>query len=110
MSIPTIQEAFVKLEKVEGQLDNIRLQQGRFESDIESEKRTRADRNKDIDKQISALHDLIYNRETGLAFELDRLKVKDAKRDEQKKQLIGLWVVVGGVVIKMVIDFLIHIK
>lgn len=106
MPEPTIQDAFIKLGKVEGIIDNLKIQQARHSSDMESEKRTRADRNTGIDKQITVLHDLIYNRDTGIAFELDRLKQKDIKRDEQKKQLIALWIMVGGLVLKIVYDLI----
>lgn len=106
MPEPTIQEAFIKLEKVEGEISKVIYQLGRYDSDIESEKRTRADRNTEIDQQINVIHDLIYNRNTGIAFELDRLKQKDVKRDEQKKQLIGLWISVGVLALKIIFDLI----
>ncbi len=106
MSAPTVQELLIKLEKIEGQLDNLRLQQGRTESDVESEKRTRAERNDTFDKQIDVLHDLIYNRDTGIAFVLDRLIQKDKKREAQKLQIIGLYITVGILVLGKVIDWL----
>lgn len=103
-----IKELFTKMEAIHIQLENVRLQQLRFASDRESEKGTMARIHSQMDDQIDKIertfNETIFDREKGIAFILDRLLEKDKKREESRKQIIGLWIAVGIMVIKMVFD------
>lgn len=101
-----IQEILETQQKILGQLDNIRMQQGIFESRFKSEL------GKDgtferihfaYDKELKRLDDLIYNRDTGLAFEIDRLKIKDKNRE---KWIFGLLIPIVLLVVKLIIDLI----
>lgn len=104
-----IQEIIAKLAGIEGQLDNLRLQMARFESDRTSEKGTIAREHvrlqKEIDKLYKEFMSVVFDREKGIAFELDRLKEKDKKRDEGKKVIWGLAIAVIGIIIKMIFEW-----
>lgn len=120
-----VETLLVQLENIKGQIDNLKLQQALFISRFESEQDTIKSRHTGIDSEIDKRsktiiseiekvekewHDIIFNREKGIAFVIDRLLEKDKKREAMKTQLIGLWISVGLVILKQVFDFLINKK
>lgn len=118
-----IEKVFVNLETLRGQIENLKLQHATFVSRFESEQGTEKRRHDGIDKEIietrskmaseiekvdNKFFDIIFNRQTGVAFILDRLMEKDKKRESQKKREIGLWIAVGLLILTKVFDLLTH--
>lgn len=92
----------VAIEKIE----NLRLQQGRLESHVESERGTTSRESKRLQEEIDKVNNVIFDRKEGLAFEIDRLIQKEKKRDEKDKQIWWLWGSVALLTIKIIFDLL----
>lgn len=118
-----VENLLVNLESIKGQIDNLKLQHGVFVSRFESEQDTVKRRHTGIDTEIEKVtktmgdeiekvekewHDVIFNRETGVAFVIDRLLEKDKKREAMKAQLVGLWIGLGLLILKEAFNFLTH--
>lgn len=118
-----VETLLVQLENIKGQIENLKLQHGVFISRFESEQNTMKSRHTGIDKDIDKvskemegeiqrlekeLHDIVFNRETGIAFVIDRLLEKDKKREAMKGQLVGLWIGLGLLILKETFDLLTH--
>lgn len=102
-----IQELIETQQKIIGQFENLKLQQGIFESRFKSElgKGGTLERVTDgYDKQLKEIHELIYNPDNGYAFEIDRLKQKVKKQEERRKEMWALWIAVIVMFIKVIFD------
>lgn len=97
-----IHEAFVELEKVKTQLNYL-------SGIVESEKGTlqrEADRlRNEIEIVERNFREIIYDSEKGLLIRLDRLTQESLERKRTKQNIIGLWIAVGSVIVKTIIDF-----
>lgn len=80
------------------------MQQGIFESRFESERGTVSRLFEGVRHNDEKMFKLIYDPDNGLIVQLDRLKQQDKKNEERKKQVWGLWVIVIGMVIKIIFD------
>jgi hypothetical protein len=93
-----------KIEQIFQDIHDLKYRASRLESDTESEKRTRAQRNADFDKLLlkieSDFKDVLYGRDrrSGIIIEIDRL-------NQVKRLVWGLIVVVTPVALKVVIDW-----
>lgn len=80
-------------------ISNLKIQMGRFEADLESEKGThqRAEKRMvdTINKVEADFRSIIYDPERGLLLKIDRLLQENQRRESMHKNIIGLWVAVG---------------
>lgn len=111
-----IDTLFSKINETNRIILNFQLQQGLFEGRLVSEqgrvKRTEDDLNIKIEnlfKLYHELHKLLFDREDGIAFILDRIEQREKKREDHKKQLIGLWIAVGLIVVKEILSLIIKL-
>lgn len=94
-----------KIQQIFADITELKHRVARLESDAESEKRTRAQRNSDFDRLILKIEndfkDVLYgeDRRSGMIVELDRL-------NQIKKLVWGLIAVVTPVALKVIIDWL----
>lgn len=95
-----IQQLFVRFEE-------LRFQLGRITSNAESEKGTHLREHSrlqgEIDKCEKDLREIIYDREKGLAFIVDRLLQDKDKRDKERW---FIFVTVGALLIKTILELL----
>ncbi len=102
-----IQQILETQQKILGQVENIRLQQEIFESRFKSElgKDGTLDRiHARYDAKFKEFYDLIYNPETGYAFEIDRMKQRVKRQEERRKEMWALWVAVILMALKIIVD------
>jgi len=105
-----IQELSIKQTEMSGQLENIRLQMLRIAADQESEKGTVSRANARLHTEYDKLHDLLYNQDTGVMFQLDRLKQKELRRDADRKWIAGIAAAVILLILKDIISYIQTIK
>lgn len=111
-----IDTLFGKVNEINSRISDFRLQQGLFEGRLISEQ-GRLKRTEDrIEKEIQNLfklyheiHKLLFDRKDGIAFIIDRVEQREKKREDHKKQLIGLWIAVGLIVVKEIISLIIKL-
>lgn len=123
METQTIHELLVEQEHLRGQIEQIKIQQAIFVSRFESEQGTEKRRHEgidiDIDKANKRITDeiekaekqwnhIIFNRENGIAFIIDRLIEKDTSRQRQSKWIMGLMAGFILLVLERVFSYLTH--
>lgn len=93
-----------KIEQIFTDIQDLKYRAGRLESDTESEKRTRSQRNVDFDKLIvkieSDFKDVLYgvDRRSGIIIELDRL-------NQIRKLVWGIIILIVPLAVKALIEF-----
>lgn len=100
-----------KIIKLFGDIESIKLQIARLVSDNESEKGTRqrltvdlVDRIESVEKELK---DILYgsDRKSGIIVQLDRLQTESDDRKFQRKNIIAIWISIGLIFIKELIDW-----
>lgn len=96
-----------KIQQLFDRFENLKDQLGRLSSNAESEKGTHQREHlrlqTEIDKCEKDLREIIYDREKGLAFIVDRLIRTDSKREKERW---FVFVTVGALFFKTILELL----
>lgn len=90
-------------------ISNLKIQMGRFEADLESEKGTHQRSEKRIIDAINKVEadfrSIIYDPEKGLLLKIDRLLQESQRRESMQKNIIPLWTAVGIAILSNILTW-----
>lgn len=87
-------------------LQELRLQQGLFESHFTSEKGNLTRLMNDLNRDLEKLNEAIFNRENGLILMADRVEQREKKREMERRERIGMWTLIISMVLKEIWEML----
>ncbi len=98
-----IQTLFSRLEKAFSEIENLKVQHGRYESIVRSEagttERNRIDLDGKINKLEKEIKEIIFDRDKGLAFLIDRVIEREKKRDKMNGIIWGTAISLVGKIV-----------
>lgn len=102
---------FEQLNKIQLDIEKLKLTVGRIESHIASESGTLSRETNRIREEIHKIEDdmrkVVFHPETGFLVRIDRLIQESQERKKTKQNIIALWIAVGSLLAKIVFDMLV---
>lgn len=97
---------FERINTLQSAINEINIQQGMFKSHFESEKGNLTRLIDNLNNDIKELKDTIFNRENGLVLMADRIEQRDKKREMERRERIAMWLMIGSIALKEILDML----